>query len=263
MPESTLSQKACRSLVNSIRDAVSAGLLIELSMLDKANGENAQVSFFPGTGQWVLCSKNVSLLAANASELELPQWSDRRYRFARHVAESWFAQLSALTDASCKLLEQTLAYGTLVGEMIGGSSAHLVDYGPERRLQWFAIVPNHGDEFCWPPSRSIAFMRNAGLPTVNLKPVVPAALASAEEVFKALQESCLATERAALQEVGEGYVMYLTSLSCDNTRSHVVHLGKMKSADYRLLRRMRDRAKVFAQRGGSMLIEAGMLQNSM
>ena len=83
----------------------------------------------------------------------------------------------------------------------------------------------------------------------------PCPLATADETFQVLQEACLETEKAALQDVGEGYVMYLTSKSGNNEEDHVVHLGKMKSADYRLLRRMRDRAKVFAQRAGSMLVE--------
>ena len=108
---------------------------------------------------------------------------------------------------------------------------------------------------CWPPSTSIDFFHKVGLPTVNLKLVRPCPLATADETFQVLQEACLETEKAALQDVGEGYVMYLTSKSGNNEEDHVVHLGKMKSADYRLLRRMRDRAKVFAQRAGSMLVE--------
>eukprot|EP00439_Symbiodinium_sp_Y106_P022885 s4688_g2.t2 len=251
----SFSQKVCRSLVGSVKEAISSGSIIELSRLDKANGENAQVSYFTGTGQWVLCSKNVSLLAANASEIELPQWSDRRYRFARHVAELWFAQLSVLPEASRKLLEEMLASRTLVGEMIGGSGAHLVDYGALRRLQWFAIVPNYGDELCWPPSSSIAFLQQTGLPTVTLKIVGPGPFKSVDETFSALQETFLSTEKSKLQDVGEGYVMYLTSKSHKDDTGQVVNLAKMKSADYRLLRRMRERAKLFAQRAGSMLVD--------
>ncbi|CAE7883709.1 unnamed protein product, partial [Symbiodinium necroappetens] len=251
----SFSQKVCRSLVGSVKEAISSGSIIELSRLDKANGENAQVSYFTGTGQWVLCSKNVSLLAANAGELELPQWSDRRYRFARHVAELWFAQLSVLPEASRKLLEEMLASRTLVGEMIGGSGAHLVDYGALRRLQWFAIVPNYGDELCWPPSSSIAFLQQTGLPTVTLKIVGPGPFKSVEETLSALQETFMATEKSKLEDVGEGYVMYLASKSRKDDTGQVVNLAKMKSADYRLLRRMRDRAKLFAQRAGSMLVD--------
>ena len=213
------------------------------------------MSYFTGTGQWVLCSKNVSLLAANAGELELPQWSDRRYRFARHVAELWFAQLSVLPEASRKLLEEMLASRTLVGEMIGGSGAHLVDYGALRRLQWFAIVPNYGDELCWPPSSSIAFLQQTGLPTVTLKIVGQGPFKSVEETLSALQETFMVTEKSKLEDVGEGYVMYLTSKSRKDDTGQVVNLAKMKSADYRLLRRMRDRAKLFAQRAGSMLVD--------
>ena len=249
------SKKVCGSLLGSVKDAISGGSFVELSRLDKANGENAQVSFFTGTGQWVLCSKNVSMLAANAAEIELPQWSDRRYRFARHVAELWFAQLMALPDTSRKNLEETLSSRTLVGEMIGGSGAHLVDYGSLRRLQWFAVVPNQGDELCWPPASSLAFFHQMGLPAVRLKLLGPDACTSLEDAVRALQENCLATEKATLQDVGEGFVTYVTARSNDDDTGRVIHLSKMKSMDYRLLRRMRERAKVFAQRAGSMLVE--------
>ena len=66
------------------------------SRLEKANGENAQVSYHADSAKWVLCSKNVSLLASTASELQLPQWQDRRYRFARQIGAVWFLQLSKL-----------------------------------------------------------------------------------------------------------------------------------------------------------------------
>lgn len=46
----------------------------------KANGENAQISYCPRLGAWLLCSKNVSLAARGPKDLEL--YSESRFRFA-------------------------------------------------------------------------------------------------------------------------------------------------------------------------------------
>lgn len=61
----------------TLRDAYKSldqeATVIETFQLEKANGENAQVSYCVPLDAWVICSKNVSLLARN--EADLPQFS--------------------------------------------------------------------------------------------------------------------------------------------------------------------------------------------
>jgi len=260
--QATLSQSqgaASKLLADSIQQAISANAAISLTKLQKANGENVQVSYHLPTGQWVLCSKNVSILASCAPELELPQWADRRYRFARQVGALWFQQLSALEEASCKSLRKTLASATLIGEMVGGSGAHLVQYGPDRKLQWFAVVPHEGEEACWVPSRSHSFFQKIGLPGVEFGHHMEV-YKTVESLLDALSQMVLTVEKAPLSEAGEGYVLYIsaqpdTSHLDEANGSRVIHMGKLKTAEYRALRRMRDKAKQFAKSAGCLLVE--------
>ena len=257
MPSRSQSQVAASKLfAASIKQATSSNALISVTRLQKANGENAQVSYHAATGQWVLCSKNVSILASCASELELPQWADRRYRFARQIAALWFLQLSALEESSCGVLKDTLASRTLIGEMVGGSGAHLVQYGPDRKLQWFAIVPHQGDEACWLPSLSSKFFHKIGLPTVEFGQ--QEVYATAATFLEALRKMVMTVEKTPLNEAGEGYVLYITAGSTPDrleAGAKVIYLGKLKTAEYRVLRRMRDKAKHFAKSAGCLLVE--------
>ncbi len=44
---------------------------VHVYRLNKANGENAQVSFNKTLGQWVISSKNVSIFVGEANEIKL------------------------------------------------------------------------------------------------------------------------------------------------------------------------------------------------
>ena len=112
----------------------------------------------------MLCSKNVSILAKSEEELE--NWSERRYRFARQVAFLWFQELKRLQQVEANRLQSLLSSNTMVGEMVGGSAAHLVHYGAQRRLQWFAVVSHHDEAPCWPPLKSRELFAELHLPTV-------------------------------------------------------------------------------------------------
>jgi hypothetical protein len=59
-----------------------------LFRLNKANGENAQISFFPATNEWVISSKNVSVLVAERADLKA--YEGDRYQFSILIAEAWF-----------------------------------------------------------------------------------------------------------------------------------------------------------------------------
>ena len=244
-------EAASKIFADSIQQAISANAAISVTKLQKANGENVQVSYHAATGQWVLCSKNVSILASCASELELPQWADRRYRFARQIGALWFVQMTALEESSRKTLKETLASATLIGEMVGGSGAHLVQYGQDRKLQWFAVVPHDGDEACWLPSQSQSFFQRMGLPTVDFGN--EKVYRTSTDLLDALGQMVLTVEKASLAEAGEGYVIYLSGQV--GQANAVISMAKLKTAEYRLLRRMRDKAKHFAKSAGCLLVE--------
>lgn len=241
-------------LAQRLCEAVAAGRKICMMKLSKANGENAQVSFFAPTHQWVLCSKNVTLLASTRADMQLPHWADHRYRFARVIGEHWFDQLGNIEESHQRLLEGAMSKQTLVGELIGGAS-HLIDYKGERTLLWFALVPHGGDCTCLPPSETSVFLQQYGLPTVPMEWVgTPTGHTSLHEVMHALRGLAGAIDKARISDEGEGCVVYFVAKGIHQL-DETIGLGKLKTAEYRLLRKLREKAKHFARSAGSMLID--------
>lgn len=57
---------------------------MELIKTEKINGENAQVSYNYEYDAWVICSKNVSLLASFPEDLAM--YKEPRYHYALLIA---------------------------------------------------------------------------------------------------------------------------------------------------------------------------------
>ena len=214
-----ISGRIAAALLERLQAVCCAGGRVAILRLGKANGDNAQVSFHAPTGQWVLCSKNVALMASARGDVSLPQWSDHRYRVARTVAQRWFDQWDLLAPPGQSALREALSEQTLVGELVG-SAAHLVDYQGHCSLKWFALVSHAGDEPCRPPLASLDFLQKLGLPTVAMEAVGPSTgHASPGELVAALSTVADAIARAPLAEEGEGCVIYLVAASPPPQRS--------------------------------------------
>jgi hypothetical protein len=71
--------------------AILEGSEVEVCKTLKANGENVQVSWNSDAEAWVVCSKNVALVAKRPQDLA--RYTDSRFGFAREMASVWFTQL--------------------------------------------------------------------------------------------------------------------------------------------------------------------------
>jgi hypothetical protein len=106
--------------------------------LNKANGENAQISYFHLTDQWVVSSKNVSILVSEPADIK--SYEGERYGFAALIARTWFALLEGRSKASIEDLKKDLVGKTLVGEYCGNPDfQHLVKY-EETTIFFYALV---------------------------------------------------------------------------------------------------------------------------
>lgn len=90
---------------------------VHVFRLNKANGENAQVSYFPPTDSWVISSKNVSILVREPQEIKLYQ--GERYDFASLIARTWFELIGGKKKDEIEELKRDLTGRTLVGEYCG------------------------------------------------------------------------------------------------------------------------------------------------
>jgi len=108
--------------------------------LNKANGENAQVSFFKPTGEWVVSSKNVSIFLQSPEDIK--RYDGERYSFAKLMAETWFNILKGKNKNEIQELKQALIGRTIIGEYCGNPDfQHLVKYA-DVTIYFYALVEN-------------------------------------------------------------------------------------------------------------------------
>jgi len=111
---------------------------VHVFRLNKANGENAQVSYFPVTDEWVVSSKNVSVFVKDAADIKTYQ--GERYGFAALIAKTWFELLKGKNKDQIAELKQDLTGRALVGEYCGNPEyQHLVKYN-EVTIFFYALV---------------------------------------------------------------------------------------------------------------------------
>lgn len=65
---------------------------VHVYRLNKANGENAQISYFPPLDSWMVSSKNVSIFVREP--IEIKHYQGERYGFAALMAQTWFALIA-------------------------------------------------------------------------------------------------------------------------------------------------------------------------
>ena len=67
---------------------------VEILKTLKANGENVQISWSEAVHAWVICSKNVGLVAETIEDVDY--YTADRYTFAAEMAVVWFDTLKKL-----------------------------------------------------------------------------------------------------------------------------------------------------------------------
>lgn len=79
------------SILAGALKAILDGHRVQVFKTLKANGENVQVSWNQELGVWVICSKNVALIAKKREDINL--YTDSRFQFAKEMAHVWFDKL--------------------------------------------------------------------------------------------------------------------------------------------------------------------------
>lgn len=99
---------------------IAAGGQVEVLKTLKANGENVQVSWSDTAQAWVVCSKNVALIAQNREHIAT--YKTDRFYFAREMAYVWFDKLDELEKekvGTIDALKKDLNGMTMIGEYVG------------------------------------------------------------------------------------------------------------------------------------------------
>lgn len=109
-------------------------------------------------------------------------------------------------------------------------------------LIFYAVINNDSEETCWPCNRAWAFFKRFGFDVVNIKNLGTYSnyghlCDSLEATYKEVASSTIAKDE-------EGNVLYFVKKSQDGSEK-VLSLAKLKTLEYRLFRKMREKLRNF------------------
>jgi len=219
-------------LWHPIKKHIEQGNAIEVYETRKANGENAQISFYPPLNTWCISSKNVSLLARSSEDLN--NYKRRRFSYALEIAEIWFEMLNKIS-LDIEKVKEMFAYRTFIGEYVGSSlHQHLVKYS-KKTILFYAIVNNNGNACCIDVEEAFKIFRVLNLETVSIKSC--GVFSDVNELKKCLLNEYIRVSKGRVDVEDEGSVFYFVKHGDNN---HTVCLTKMKTLEYRLFRKIRE-----------------------
>lgn len=241
---SSTSRQEYSAIFDRVVKRMEEGDTFNLRRSHKANGENAQISLVViqgSSGQvkyWVACSKNVTLLFRDGKDIA--KYDGERYSFAKLIAVCWLKTLGQLSQDQVNKIEETCKEQTLVGEYCGNKALqHLVPYD-EEILYFYAIVPKDCSIICWPMRKTFDFLESVGLSKVKLDTIENV---SAAELPDTIEKLSMEVAVSSVEKEGEGSVLYFERKDPKTGEEEVLALCKLKTMEYRLLRKIREKIK--------------------
>ena len=175
--------------------------------LNKANGENAQISYFKLTDEWVVSSKNVSIFVKTQEDIK--KYDGDRYSFAKLMAVTWFNILKEKNKNEIEDLKKALIGKTIIGEYCGNPDfQHLVKYA-DTTIYFYALVENESVYTCIPPPEAFRFFEDYKIPIVkNHEKSFFGKYTNLPELGKALLKLFSEVACSSIFEDEEGSVVY-------------------------------------------------------
>ena len=224
--------------------ALADGHEVEVLKTLKANGENVQVAYCKEFGAWLVTSKNVGLLARTRDDIAKYD-SSGRYRFAIEMATVWFDKLESMPQTEQDQLKDVCNERTLVGEYIGSNEhQHLVKYS-RVTIIFYAVVDNYGEDSCWPCAKAWALFKRFNLDVVHIQSL--GVFTSYEKTCDALEKVFRDVAASPIASDEEGNVLYFVKRDASDPENlhaqRVLSLAKLKTLEYRLFRKMREKLR--------------------
>lgn len=222
------------------------GYEVEVLKTLKANGENVQVSYVQDLDEWIISSKNVGMMVRSKDDIKGYKGGENsgRYEFASEMAVVWFNILAKMDPETRVQIKKELNGRTLVGEYIGSQEhQHLVKYS-RVTIIFYAVVDNYSEESCWPCSRSWAFFKKYNLDMVHIQSL--GTFGNYGKLCDQLETTFKDVAKSTIAQDEEGNVLYfIKKAKHADERDHVISLAKLKTLEYRLFRKMREKLRNF------------------
>lgn len=169
-----------------------------------------------------------------------------RFTYALEFAETWLKilQEKIINNSNADLINEfkkELGDHTLIGESIGDRKREHILVYKEKDIIFYGIVNNKKllSENCLPLSKSFDLFKKYNLSFTEISPSQK--FDSLEDLCSYINEQFDVIFDKSLQESGEGNVVYL---SCEiDGNEYIKGLGKLKTFEYRFLRKVREKCK--------------------
>ena len=169
-----------------------------------------------------------------------------RFTYALEFAETWLKILQEriINNSNADLINEfkkELGDHTLIGESVGDKKREHILVYKERDIIFYGIVNNKKllSENCLPLSNSFDLFKKYNLSYTEISPSQK--FDSLEDLCSYINEQFDVIFDKSLQESGEGNVVYL---SCEiDGKEYIKGLGKLKTFEYRFLRKVREKCK--------------------
>ena len=169
-----------------------------------------------------------------------------RFTYALEFAETWLKilQEKIINNSNADLINEfkkELGDHTLIGESVGDKKREHILVYKERDVIFYGIVNNKKllSENCLPLSNGFDLFKKYNLSYTEISPSQK--FDSLEDLCSYINEQFDVIFDKSLQESGEGNVVYL---SCEiDGKEYIKGLGKLKTFEYRFLRKVREKCK--------------------
>ena len=167
-----------------------------------------------------------------------------RYSFAVLMAKCWFQLISEFGAKDLAAMKKDFANRTFVGEYIGNPACqHLVKY-PRESIVFYAVVDNYSRRICRLPEETFVLLKKYKLDVVNIDSM--GLYNDYDHLCDDLQLEFEKVSGLSIREEEEGAVIYFVLRhNEDSTKDQVISLGKLKTLEYRLFRKMREKLRNF------------------
>ena len=174
-----------------------------------------------------------------------------RYKFVLEFGKLWFDILDKkVGKEKIDNFINDIGDFTLIGENVGNKEHEHIMIYEEKDIIFYAIVNNNkfSTEKCLPFNESLEIFKKYGLSYVNINKSEK--FNTYNQLINYLNEQYDIIFDKSMDEYGEGSVIYLaTSEMIDDKEKEIIRgLGKLKTFEYRFLRKIREKCKHIPQR---------------
>jgi hypothetical protein len=232
-----------KKVLDPVRNSFIQGKQVMVYITEKANGENLQIAYESIYNAWIVASKNVTIVVRDRNDLLFyKNQNEDKFTYCIEFAEVWFNILEReiINKSRLKEFTEDIKGYTLIGENVGFHHQHIKLY-KENDLIFYGMIQNNSQDICRPVKESFEVFQKYNLSYVSV--TKSEIFQNFDELNKYMQDVYIKILNQDVENGGEGSVAYFNSIDQDTKEEKVISMGKLKTFEYRFLRKLREKIR--------------------